>query len=96
MFDSPMQMLKLMAQTGQVMAEAQTVITLRMLGMVGLWPDSKYENSRMVTEKTAAVMASSRAAGRALAAGKMPAEVALAALKPVRARTKRNVTRLTK
>ena len=91
-----MQMLKLMAQTGQVMAEAQTVITLRMMGMAGLWPVSKHEKSRMVTEKTAAVMASSRAAGRALAAGKMPAEVALAALKPVRARTKRNVTRLTK
>lgn len=96
MFESPQQMLKLMTQTGQLLAEAQMVIALRMMGMAGFWPVSAHENTRMVTEKTAAVLASSRAMSRAVAAGKMPAEVALAALKPVRARTKRNIARLTK
>lgn len=96
MFDTPQQMLRLMTQTSQMLAEAQTVFTLRLMGMAGLWPVSAQENSRMVSEKALAVMAASRAAGRAIAAGKMPAEVALAALKPVRARTRRNATRLAK
>ena len=77
-------------------AEAQTVITLRTLGMFGLWNTAPDENSRMVNEKTQAFTQSSAAAARAIARGARPDQIALAAMQPLQRKTRPNVSRLTK
>ena len=77
-------------------AEAQTVIALRTLGMVGAWNTRPSENSRMVSEKTQAFAQSARAATLAMVQGARPDQVATAAMKPLRRKTKSNVARLTK
>lgn len=80
----------------QVMAEAQTVISLRLLGMWGVLPASRRENHTMAAEKAPAFARAALAAGRAAAQGKSPDEVIQAAIRPVRRRTSSNVKRLTK
>ena len=92
----PFQMMHLGAQTTMMLAEAQMVIAMRLLGMAGSWTVGRGENNRMVSEKSAAMLASSMAAGRAIMAGAGPQGVALAALKPIRAKTRANARRLTK
>ena len=77
-------------------AEAQTVITLRTLGMMGLWNTGKSENQLMVSEKTQAFTQSAHAAAAAIARGARPDQVAIAGLKPLRRKTRTNVARLTK
>ena len=79
----------------QMLVEAQTVIGLRLLGMVGMWPVAERENLRMVTEKTKAAQESGRAMARAAFAGGGPGTIALAGVRPVRRRTRSNVKRLT-
>ncbi|HEX9857301.1 MAG TPA: antifreeze protein [Paracoccaceae bacterium] len=91
---SPTEAVRLTIQLGMMALEAQMVITLRLWGMAGMWNTSATESERMVSEKRMAVLASGRAAGRALAGGASPAGIALAAVKPVRRRTKSNVSRL--
>lgn len=80
----------------QVMAEAQVVIALRVMGMAGMLPASPKERHRMVAEKGPAMARAAVAAGAAMAAGKGPGEVLEAAVRPVRRRTSANVKRLTK
>jgi hypothetical protein len=91
---NPMTMLHLSMQTTRMMAEAQMVIAMRLAGMAGGWRVTPDENTRMVQEKSTAMVQSAMAAGRAIAAGASPERVALAALKPVRAKTRANVARL--
>lgn len=79
-----------------MMAEAQTVIALRVMGMWGVLPASPRERHRMVSEKGPAFAEAAVAAGRAAALGKGPLDVAEAALKPIGQRTRANVKRLTK
>ena len=83
-----------MLQMGRIAAEAQTVIALRMAGFAGFWPMTPVEGLRMVTEKIEAGQASAEAALRASLAGQGPAEVAMAAMRPVRAKTRANARRL--
>lgn len=92
----PAEMMRLGLQTSMMMAEAQMVIAMRLMGMAGGWKVGPEENKRMVAEKSAAMVASSMATGRAVLAGASPQGVALAALKPIRARTRANARRLTK
>lgn len=91
---SPLDLMRLSIQTGMMLAEAQMVIALRLWGMAGLWNTAPGETRRMVTEKRSAALASARAAGRAAAKGQSAGEVALAAIKPVRSRTRSNAARL--
>ena len=77
-------------------AEAQTVIALRTFGMIGLWNTGKSENRRMVDEKTEAFSHAAQAAAMAIARGQRPDQIALAAMKPLRRKTRPNVARLTK
>lgn len=79
-----------------MMSEAQVVIGMRSLGMMGLWPVADTEDARMVSEKLAAVTQSVKAAGAAAVAGKRPDEVAMAALKPLGRKTRANAKRLSK
>lgn len=92
----PNQMMRLGLQTSMMMAEAQMVIAMRLMGMAGGWKVGPEENTRMVAEKSTAMVASSMAAGRAMMSGASPQAVALAALRPIRAKTRANARRLTK
>lgn len=93
-FFNPAEMLRLGLQTSVMMIEAQMVIGMRLMGMAGGWRVTPSENGRMIAEKPSALLASMLAAGRAAAAGATPHGIALAGLKPVRARTRSNVARL--
>ena len=72
------------------------IVSMRMLGMAGMWRVNPAENSRMVEEKIAAVTEGTLAASRAMLRGAKPAAIANAALKPVRRTTAANVKRLAK
>lgn len=79
-----------------MMAEAQTVIAIRTLGMMGAIPSSPGERGVMVAEKGKAFAQAALAAGAAAASGKMPLEVAEAALRPIGRTTRANMRRLTR
>jgi hypothetical protein len=79
-----------------MLAEANMVIAMRLWGMAGIWNVTPNENRRMVDEKSSAAMASGAAMVRAISAGHGPAAVAMAGLKPVRAKTRANAARLAK
>jgi hypothetical protein len=91
---TPTQMMELSIRTSIMLAEAQMVIGMRMMGMMGLWRVHPSENTRMSTEKVAAFGQAAMASSQALMAGKSPAVVAAAALKPIRRKTASNVKRL--
>ena len=91
---TPTQMISLSLKTGMMLAEAQMVIGMRMMGMMGVWRVLPSENARMSSEKVAAVGEAAMATSQAVLSGKSPAFVAEAALKPIRRRTSANVKRL--
>ncbi len=93
---TPNEAMRLAMQSGMMMAEANMVIAMRMMGMGGLWRVTPGENDRMVQEKADAAMASGAAMTRAMLAGHSPAKIALAGMKPVRAKTRANASRLAK
>ncbi|MEI6097315.1 MAG: antifreeze protein [Alphaproteobacteria bacterium] len=95
-FMTPKQALRLASQSAQMLIEAQRVIALRVAGMGGSWNVAADENIRMVTEKQQAMIAASQAMILATARGGSAGAVALAGLKPLRARTRANAARLTK
>jgi len=83
-------------QISAMMAEAQMVVAMRILGMAGFWAVTPNETHRMFAEKQSAFATSMKAATRALAAGKRPDEVMSDALRPIRRRTRSNLSRLAK
>ena len=93
---SPADAMRLALQSGMMLAEANMVIAMRLMGMGGLWRVTPSENARMMQEKSDAVVASGAAMMRAAMAGENPAKVALAGIKPVRAKTRANTARLGK
>ena len=95
-FPSPTEAMRLAMQSNMMLAEANMVIAMRVMGIGGMWRVSPAENARMVQEKTDATIASSAAMGRAIMAGQSPAKIALAGMKPVRDKTRANATRLAK
>ncbi|MBV7377544.1 antifreeze protein [Maritimibacter dapengensis] len=80
-------------QAGMIVAEAQAVIAMRLWGMAGMWSVTPYENTRMVSEKAGAWTRAMLSAGIAATNG---GDVAKAAMRPVRAKTKSNARRLAK
>lgn len=95
-FPSQTEAMRLALQSGMMLAEANMVIVMRVMGMGGMWRVSPAENARMVQEKTDAAVASGAAMSRAIMAGQSPAKVALAGMKPVRDKTRANASRLAK
>lgn len=91
---TPAQMISLSLKTGLMLAEAQMVIGMRMLGMMGLWRVAPSETTRMSSEKLAALGQSAIATSQAVLTGQPPALIAEAALKPIRRRTRSNIRRL--
>jgi pseudouridine-5'-phosphate glycosidase len=92
---NPNEAMRLWMQMGLMAYEAQVTITLRMLGMAGLWHTAPGENQRMMQEKTEAMQQSAIAATQAVLRGKSSVGIAQAALNPVRKRTQANAKRLT-
>lgn len=90
----PSQMMRLGQQATMMLVEAQMVVAMRLMGMAGGWKVGPGENNTMASGKTAAMLASQRAVGRAMLAGASPQGVVLAALKPIRAKTRANARRL--
>lgn len=83
-------------QVAMVMAEAQSVIVMRMLGAMGFWSVPKSENRRMLNEKVFAYVKGSTDSALAAMHGKSPDVVAALAIKPIRQATRSNHRRLTK
>lgn len=83
-------------RTAQMLAEANTVIAFRLMGMAGHWPVSPSETSRMVMEKGPAFLRAYGAAATAAMKGRRPDEVATAALRPISRKTRSNAKRLTR
>ncbi|MFD1912662.1 antifreeze protein [Halodurantibacterium flavum] len=77
-------------------AEAQTVIALRSLGMMGFWAYPAGEAVRMVAEKQAAFLQTAQAAATGAMRAERPARLAAAVIRPVGRKTRANVARLTK
>jgi hypothetical protein len=91
---TPVQLMQLSIQTSIMLAEAQMVIGMRMMGMMGMWRVLPSENARMSSEKLTAMGQSAMASSLAAMAGKPPVQIAEAALKPIRRHTSANVKRL--
>jgi hypothetical protein len=83
-------------QMSMMMIEAQQVIAMRLMGMAGVWSVSPQENTRMVTEKMAAMTKSANAAGQATLQGGSPNQITAAAIAPIRRATRANSRRLGK
>ena len=93
---TPLELFKTNLEVGMMLAEAQSVIAMRMMGWGGLWSVTKSENNRMVSEKTEAITKSIQNATLAAMTGKRPDEIVNAAVKPLRQKTRANVARLGK
>jgi hypothetical protein len=93
-FASPLDVWMLGMRTAVMVAEAQTVIAYRVMGMAGVWPVAAGEDQRMVAEKWPAFLKSSSAATQAMMQGKRPVQVMAEALKPIGRKTRANSKRL--
>lgn len=83
-------------RTAQMMAEAQTVMAFRLMGLAGTWPVSPSESSRMISEKAPAFLRAGGAAMQAAMQGKRPDQIFDAALKPIGRKTRSNAKRLSR
>jgi hypothetical protein len=93
---SPFDLMRLSMNTVTMLAQAQSVIAMRMMGMAGVWSVSPQENNRMVSEKMRAGMKSGLAAQRTALAGGSATDIAEAALAPVKRATAANARRLSR
>lgn len=76
--------------------EAQAVVAMRLWGMAGVWSIRPTEPIRMFTEKPAVFVEAAAVASQAMITGRRPDQVARAAMRPLRRKTKANVRRLSK
>lgn len=83
-------------QITYMMAEAQSVVAMRVLGMAGVWSVTPAEDARMVSEKVDAMTRASTDATHALLRGAGPDAITAAAIKPLRQKTRANAKRLAK
>ena len=93
---NPFDLMRPVFEASKMMIEAQQVILLRMAGMAGAWSMGPHENRMMVKEKVEAMTESAQAVFAAGMAGKSAGSVAMAAIRPLRSRTKANASRLSK
>lgn len=96
MIFDPMAPWRLTLQATQIGVEAQSVIAMRLAGMVGFWATPPEEMSRMVSEKAIAAIEVAQATTRAAIAGHSADRVVEAGLRQIGRHTARNVRRLTK
>ncbi len=83
-------------ELGALMAEAQAVIAMRLMGMAGFWSVTPAEDARMVSEKVEALSRAGSEAARVALSGGSPDQIAAAAIRPIRCKTRANYRRLGK
>ena len=83
-------------QVGYLMAEAQAVIAMRMMGMMGVWSVTPTEDGRMISEKVYALTKATTDATKIAMTGGTADQIAAAAIKPIRSATRANARRLGK
>ncbi|MGB3243564.1 MAG: antifreeze protein [Sulfitobacter sp.] len=93
---TPLNLLSLNMQMTTMLVEAQSVVTLRMLGMGGAIPAPAGENERMIKEKPVAMVDAFSAAAKAVMAGKRPDQIMSAAIAPMGRKVRANRKRLMK
>lgn len=93
---SPLSVLNLQMTYLSLLLEAQTVISLRLLGMAGAIPSKPGEVDRMFSEKPAAFAEAWFRAAEAVVAGKPADAIMDAAAKPLRRKVRSNRRRLMK
>jgi hypothetical protein len=94
MKSSPMAIWQAGFDAWRMLAEAQTVIALRMMGMAGVWTLAEGETMRMITEKQQAFAQSAADLTTAAMRGKPPEEILAAAVRPLGRQTRANARRL--
>lgn len=93
---TPFNFVSLWTSSTTLMADAQTVISLRLMGMSGILPHRPGENQRMVSEKLLAITEANTEAAKAMLAGKRPDQVMAAGLAPLSRKVRANRKRLTR
>jgi len=83
-------------QFGYLMAEVQAVIAMRLLGMAGVWSVTPAEDGRMISEKVYAMTKATTDSAKVAMAGGTVDQIAAAAMKPIRRKTRANARRLGK
>ena len=91
---SPFDFIRPAMEASQIMAESHMVIGLRLAGLAGFWPMGQAETNRMMSEKVSASIDSAGAALKSGMAGDSLPDMAMAAMKPYRHKTKSNARRL--
>lgn len=93
---SPFDFWRSSAELGALAFETHAVVTMRMMGMAGIWPVEKSENNRMMSEKHPAfAKAASAATAVAMRGGRMD-EIVSAATKSLTTKARSNRKRLVK
>ena len=93
-FLTPFDFMRPAMEASRIMAESERVIGLRLAGLAGFWPMGQAETNRMVSEKVNASLDSAGAALKSGMAGDSLPDMAMAAMKPYRHKTKSNARRL--
>lgn len=93
-FYDPFDLMRPSLEMAAMAREAQVVIGLRLAGFAGLWPMAPGEAEQMLAEKLQAAHGARHAALHAALAGAGASEIAMAALAPLRQRTRANAQRL--
>lgn len=94
MRSSPLAIWKSGFDAWTMLAEAQTVVALRMMGMAGFWTLADGETARMVTEKQQAFAQSAFDGAAAAMRGQAPEHVLDAFVRPLGRKTSANARRL--
>lgn len=87
-------LMSLQVSMTMMMAEAASVISMRLMGFAGVWSIPPSEAWRMVDEKGRAATRAQGEAAEAFLRGKPPADIVSAAVVPFRAATRSNSRRL--
>ena len=93
---NPFALMTLNLQMTSLICEAQTVATLRVMGMSGAIPALEGENDRMISEKPTAMIDAFAAGTRAALDGQSPDKIMTAAMAPFERKVKANRKRLMK
>ena len=91
---TPLSLLNLNIGFATLLWEAQTVMTLRLLGFAGAIPSHPGEVNRMITEKPVAYTEAWFRAAEAVVAGKSADAIMEAATKPLHRKVRANKQRL--
>ncbi|MDY6858895.1 MAG: antifreeze protein [Pseudomonadota bacterium] len=93
---SPLDLWRVQLELWHLSIEAQMVVTMRLLGMAGVWSVTPSETERMFGEKLPAFTNAAFAASRSAWKGERPDQILVAAIRPIRGKTYANSRRLSR